>query len=292
MPALDMDPETTIQINLLNQGSNPSTRKESQLQQLHINIPTPCTVRELVSAQFDLWAIPQRRFLRRLAAYATEPREHEKLIHLSRADGSDDLVQYAYRERRTVLMTLRGFPSARPPLSALIRIILRIRPRVFSTASSPHQFSTSVSSTLESGTTQHIVQKARYQLCVARVRYVTPLRFQGEGLCSGFLSRCRKGDIIPVALERAQPLRFYPSAERPALLIATGTGIAPMRSYLLHHHYDKSERVEGGLKEIVHTKLVFGCRSHHGDYLYQDQLEQCAVKIATAFSRDENDLKR
>lgn len=287
MPDLGLDPATMIEIEVPSVTENLAPSKRSQLQQLRLNIRTPCTLRELVSAQFDLWAIPQRRFLRRLACFAKEPLEREKLLHLSSATGADDLIQYAYRERRTVLMTLRDFPSARPPLSALICIIPRIRPRAFSIASSPLQFNSPHG---RAGKIQSSNQTVRFQLCVAHVRYVTPLRFKREGLCSGFLSRSELDDIIPVGLERAQSLRFYSPLQRPALMIATGTGIAPMRSFLMHYHNetDKNELDDNINNQDGHClHLTFGCRSQNGDYLYRNELQRGRAQIMMAFSREQ-----
>lgn len=287
MPDLDLDPATMIEIEVPSLTETLAPSKRAQLQQLRLNIRTPCTLRELVSSQFDLWAIPQRRFLRRLARFAKEPLEREKLLHLSSVTGADDLTQYAYRERRTVLMTLRDFPSARPPLSALICIIPCIRPRAFSIASSPFQFNSPPGN---AGKIQSSDRTVRFQLCVAHVRYVTPLRFKREGLCSGFLSRSKLGDIIPVGLERSQSLRFYSPLQRPALMIATGTGIAPMRSFLMDYHNgtDKNELDENTNNQDGHCfYLIFGCRSQNGDYLYRNELQRCRAEIMTAFSREQ-----
>lgn len=286
MPDLGLDPSTMIEIEVPSMTETLTPWKRCQLQQLRFNIRTPCTLRDLVSAQFDLWAIPQRRFLRRLACFAKERLEREKLLYLSSANGADDLTQYAYRERRTVLMTLRDFPSARPPLSALICIIPRIRPRAFSIASSPLQFN----SPCNTGKFQSIDRTVRFQLCVAHVRYVTPLRFKREGLCSGFLSRSEIGDVIPVGLERAQSLHFYPPLQHPALMIATGTGIAPMRSFLMDcHNRTKNNYLADDLinRDGHCLHLIFGCRSQNGDYLYGNELNRCRVQIITAFSREQ-----
>lgn len=46
-----------------------------------LNIRTPYTLRELVSSQFHLWAIPKMRFLLRLACFSKEPLERENLLH-------------------------------------------------------------------------------------------------------------------------------------------------------------------------------------------------------------------
>lgn len=226
---------------------------------VQINIRTPCCLRAFVSAQFDLWGLPRRRFLSQLASFATDNSQRMRLEELASADGSDDFTQYVHRENRTILMVLRDFPSARPPTDALVNMMPRIRPRAYSVASSSEGFS------------------GRVHLCVAMVRYETSLRYLRVGLVSSFFERLEYGDVVPVFLERASALRFMP--DMPALLIGPGTGVAPMRAFL-------SECRANG----VHRSLFFGCRHERGDFLYKEywirwKQEGVLTNLCTAFSR-------
>lgn len=226
---------------------------------IQLNIRTPCSVWELVSAQFDLWCTPRRRFFQQLAHYAKNPAEHEKLIELGSAKGLENLTQYVHREKRTLLMVLRDFPSARPPLTRLIELIPRIRSRAFSLASSP-------------GAHPGVVH-----VCAAMVRYTTPLRFARVGLCSSFLERLEVGNVVPVFLERGSALRFHQNS--PAILIGAGTGVAPMRSFV-------SSCMDDGVERI----LIYGCRNEHGDFLYKEEWDRWISNgvlhdVVAAFSR-------
>lgn len=224
-----------------------------------LNIQTPCTIRQLVSAQFDLWCTPRRRFFQQLALFATDSMQRKKLEELGSFAASDMLTQYVYREKRTLLMVLRDFPSARPSLARLIELIPRIRSRAFSIASSRKAHPGSI------------------HICAAMVQYETPLRFARIGLCSSFFMRLNVGDVVPVALERGIALRFHRNL--PAILIGPGTGVAPMRSFVSSCDADGIQRI-----------LFYGCRNEKGDFLYKEEWKQWTSQgvlnnVVTAFSR-------
>ncbi|PXF48595.1 NADPH-dependent diflavin oxidoreductase 1 [Gracilariopsis chorda] len=231
----------------------------------HCNTGMPCTLRQFVSAQLDLTATPRRQFFKRLAPFAALGMEKEKLMHFASAGGTEDLNQYAYREKRTILLVLRDFPSARPPIETLIDMIPVLRPRAFSIASSANAHPGSV------------------HICASLVKYQTPLRFLRVGVCSAFFKSLKKGDCVPIFLEQGTSLRFQ--TKRPAILIGPGTGVAPMRSYLS----------EGG-STTGPSILFFGCRSEKGDFLYRRDFElflkrKTLTKLITAFSREDPSQK-
>lgn len=233
-----------------------------------LNIQTPCALADFAAAQLDLSATPRRRFLERLAAFATDERQRDKLVEFSSADGAESLVQYAHREKRTVLMVLRDFPSARPPLADLIDMIPPLRPRAFSIASS------------------RPAHGSRVHVCAAIVKYTTPLRFARVGVCSSLWLCARVGDVVPVFLERGT-LRF--DSARPAVLVGPGTGVAPMRSFI-------SSLVGAPAAAAVARVLYFGCRHAQGDFLYEGEWEEAVSdgrlgRVETAFSRDDAERK-
>lgn len=228
---------------------------------LHLNGYLPCSLSDFVAAELDLTALPRRRFLERLAAFCPDELQRQKLVYFASADGADDFVQYAFREKRTILMVLRDFPSARPPLSDLIDMIPPLRPRAFSIASS------------------RPAHGLRIHICAAIVKYTTILRFERVGVCSSMWSAAKEGDIVPIYLQRGT-LRFDESA--PAILVGPGTGVAPMRSFV-------SSLAERNM--TAETILYFGCRHKQGDFLYSDEWSESLAngrlqKLETAFSRD------
>lgn len=228
---------------------------------MNLNIHLPCSLADFVAAQLDLSAMPRRRLLERLAAFCPDDLQREKLIHFSSPEGADDFVQYGYREKRTILMVLRDFPAARPPLSHLVDMIPTLRPRAFSIASSRQ------------------AHGLRIHVCAAIVKYTTALRFERVGVCSSMWQGASDGEVVPIYLERGT-FRFEDSA--PSILVGPGTGVAPMRSFVTS--------VKPGASG--HSRvLYFGCRHKLGDFLYEAEWHSALSegrlsRLETAFSRD------
>eukprot|EP00177_Eucheuma_denticulatum_P005677 GFKZ01010337.1.p1 GENE.GFKZ01010337.1~~GFKZ01010337.1.p1 ORF type:complete len:630 (+),score=50.43 GFKZ01010337.1:191-2080(+) len=225
-----------------------------------VRVGLPCSLWEFVATHMDLSGTPRRKFFEQLAPFATDSRERDKLIEMASIDGAEMLTQYTYREKRTVLMVLRDFPSARPPIEHLIDMVPVLKPRAFSIASSTH------------------AHPGQIHICAAMVQYTTPLRFVRVGVCSAFFRSLREGDTVPVCLEEGSSLRFTQNV--PSVLIGPGTGVAPMRSFV-------SSVSDDGVQRI----LFFGCRSSKGDFLYKDEWEQfletgALTSVTTAFSRE------
>lgn len=240
-------------------------KPENRFADYKLNIRTPCTLHEFVSAQLDLSSTPRRTFFERLAPFATNELEKTKLLELSSPEGADDLLQYSYREKRTILIALRDFPSARPPIDHLIDMIPRLQSRPFSIASSVPAHPGSI------------------HLCASIVRFKTPMRFVRVGVCSSFLLRLQEGDIIPIFLEKGTSLQF--AKEKPAILVGPGTGVAPMRSFISSSRNRSGENI-----------LFFGCRNERGDYLYKDEWVECMkagklTNVFPAFSREDPNKK-
>lgn len=233
-----------------------------------LNITLPCTLAAFVAAQIDLSSMPRRRFFERLAAFASDALQREKLLQFASGAGAQALVQYAYREKRTVLIAFRDFPSARPPLSDVVDMLPRLRSRPFSIASSREAHGA-----------------ASVHVCAAIVRYTTPLRFARVGVCSAFWTAADVGDIVPVYLERGRALRFR--ADKPAVLVGPGTGVAPMRSFV-----SSLTALPVAVREAQPFRvLYFGCRHARGDFLYEKEWsdavrEKRLERLETAFSRD------
>mmetsp|Transcript_2419 Transcript_2419/g.7230 ORF Transcript_2419/g.7230 Transcript_2419/m.7230 type:complete len:591 (+) Transcript_2419:97-1869(+) len=238
---------------------------EISSQGLCLNVSSVTSIRELIYAQFDLNASPTRKLIELMSNHASDERERTRLKHLSSHEGADELYQYTVREKRTVLMVFRDFPSVRPPLADLLEMIPRLRPRAFSIASSP---------------TFH---KGEIHICISLVRYMTPLKKVREGVCSAFVKQSEEGDFVPFYVG-AGTLSFS-SLPSPVIMIGPGTGVAPFRSFL----WELSTRAD---TKNFDTWLFFGCRHEDKDYLFQQEWRTLTEKgvlgnFVTAFSRDQ-----
>lgn len=101
-----------------------------------------------------------------------------------------------------------------------------------------------------------------------------------QGLCSRYIKSLGKGSTLALTLSRNNP---PPSGDldfqRPLVAIATGTGIAPIRSVIQERASWESD--------IGPTLLFFGCRSQNADYYFQDEWKSLKeVQVIPAFSRD------
>jgi CDP-4-dehydro-6-deoxyglucose reductase len=97
----------------------------------------------------------------------------------------------------------------------------------------------------------------RFELCLNRVK---------EGLLSPWLFEMAAGDTLSMK----GPLGYFTPRNpfRDSVLVATGTGIAPFRSFLLS---------EGVIQSPAAVTLLFGARYESG-LLYRAQFEEMAAK--------------
>lgn len=217
----------------------------------HLNASLPARLDELLASSIDLGARVRRRFLERLAPFATSAREADRLCELSDPEGADEFATYAANEMRTPLIVLRDFPSARPPVGDLVDMLPPMRSRAFSVAGIP--------------------EEGRVEICAAIARFVTPLRFARVGIASAHFERAEAGAVLPVRAERGPA----PAVDVPAILIAAGAGAAFIRPIASAGTYARL--------------LFYGCRHPDGDFLYGDEwkaLEEAGrLTLFTAFSR-------
>lgn len=124
-------------------------------------------------------------------------------------------------------------------------------------------------------------------LTVGVVNKTTP---QGEivkGVCSNYLARLRPGEKIDARIV-SSIFRLPVRRHHPLVFIGSGTGIAPIMSFL----EERAKQFKTlGSKAFGECHLFFGCRNEN-EFLYRDQLVQWEiqgiVKLHVAFSRSES----
>lgn len=144
------------------------------------------------------------------------------------------------------------------------------------------------------------------QLLIAIVKYQTVLKKPRHGLCSRYVAALRaptrvtatflrNSTFMPAAVRaitdntlQSQP-DFNPRNDQikpvPIIVIATGTGIAPVRALLLERDgFRKHPR--GILPGECH--LFFGGRNRKADFYYEEEMEHMIpITVHPAFSRDQ-----
>lgn len=223
------------------------------------------TLRSLLTFNLDIMSIPKRTFFA-LAWHFSESheREQEKLFELSTLEGLEDLHDYANRPRRSILEVITEFDSLKIPIEYILDLIPPIRPRLFSIASREN------AQTIE--------------LSIAIVKYKTIIRRIRRGLCSSWIERLKVGDDVPYKIIRndlANANKKIDIYHDPILMIAPGTGVAPMRSLIL-------TRSRNGNEEPM--VLFFGSRFEKKDNLFsqdwKNPIDSGDLKVITAFSRE------
>jgi cytochrome P450/NADPH-cytochrome P450 reductase len=107
-----------------------------------------------------------------------------------------------------------------------------------------------------------------------------------HGVASTYLSSRRPGDRIACST-RSTNVRFRlpKDPETPVIMIAAGTGIAPMRAFI----QERAAIAEAGARKLGPAILFFGCRHEDKDFIYKDELrtweKEGIVEVQTAFSR-------
>ncbi|MGO1501043.1 MAG: assimilatory sulfite reductase (NADPH) flavoprotein subunit [Marinobacter sp.] len=170
----------------------------------------------------------------------------------------------AWTEGRDVLDLIQAWPVATLEPQALVNLLRKLPPRLYSISSSQAAVDDEV----------HIT--------VAAVRYSSHDRDR-EGVASGWLSdRLEEGDEVRVYIDPNKKFAL-PEDSAPVIMIGPGTGIAPFRAFL----QEREEREAEG-----DNWLFFGDRRFRSDFLYQSEWlkwrrDGLLTRLDVAFSRDQ-----
>ncbi|KAH9214247.1 hypothetical protein DL95DRAFT_436039 [Leptodontidium sp. 2 PMI_412] len=232
-----------------------------------------CTLRNLLTVNLDITAIPQRGVLDILSHFTDDPTHKERLLEFSNPAYTDEFFDYATRPRRGILEVLQDFRSVKLPYNIVTSVFPVIRGR---------QYSISSGGILK-------LWKMKYtkvQLLVAVVNYRTVLSKVRRGLCTRFLAALPPNAPLMVKIESQS--KFYQDVdtqpELPLILVAPGTGLAPCRSLI----WERRELAFKGVK-FGRSYLFFGGRNESADYFYGEDWknENLKVTVFPAFSRDD-----
>lgn len=220
------------------------------------------TLRNLIKYHLDIISIPRRSFFALLWHFVDSStpdgeREQEKLREFGSLDEPEDLYDYANRPRRLILETLLEFQNNLTiPISYILDLFPLIKPRMFLIASRP--------------------STSEVELVVAIVEYKTIIRKIRRGLCTRWLKSLNTGDEILYSVQKSS---FKYDDKQPIIMVAPGTGVAPMKS-LIDDILDKKSNQE--------LYLFFGCRFKEKDNLVESfwSGEYPNLHVFNCFSRD------
>jgi len=163
-----------------------------------------------------------------------------------------------------VIDVLLAAPT-KPTPAALVAVLKKIQPRLYSISSSPK------------------AHAGQVHLTVGAVRYEKDGRPR-KGVCSTFLAeRGAAAGKVGVFVHSNKAFRPPASGDTPMIMVGPGTGIAPFRAFL-------AERRATGAKGK--NWLFFGDQKASADFLYREELsglQEAGVltRLDLAFSRDQ-----
>jgi cytochrome P450 / NADPH-cytochrome P450 reductase len=151
-----------------------------------------------------------------------------------------------------VLRLLDEFPSCSLNIFEFLRVAQPLRPRYYSTSSSPRIHGADVA-----------------HLTVGLVATPGPGRPDGDfhGMSSHYLNTLREGDRLNIFLDSADGFRLQDDVTKPMIFVSAGTGFAPMRAFL----WERLAMKHSGVS-LAEAALFNGIRSSSLDFIYQDEI--------------------
>jgi len=216
------------------------------------------TLREALTSQLDVTGIS----LPVLNRY-NEIAQHPKLTELLLPENKAALQDYLYG--RELIDLLSDFPAESMSADALVGIMRKLPPRLYSIASSLKAHPDEV------------------HLTVGVVRYDAHGR-KRKGVCSTFLAdRLEVGGTAEVYVTANKNFKLPEDPSAPIIMVGPGTGIAPFRAFV-------EERKAVGAKG--RNWLFFGDQHYLTDFLYQTEWQGylkdgLLSRLDVAFSRDQ-----
>ncbi|CAG8984112.1 hypothetical protein HYALB_00006213 [Hymenoscyphus albidus] len=233
------------------------------------------TLRELLTHNLDITAIPTRRFFGKISEWTNDPLHKTRLLDFANPARTEEYLDYAVRSRRSILEVLGDFPSVKIPWTYAADAFPFMQGRQYSICSGGDL----TNDTQDPGF-YHV------QILVAIVKYQTVLQKIRRGLCTQYIESLEVGELAGVSFERGTA-GIGSDPRRPAILIGAGTGIAPLRSLILERACTRLENEADRAK----TVLFFGGRNQGADYFYQEEWKanRALLTVFPAFSRDQRE---
>ena len=183
---------------------------------------------------------------------------------------SEMYAQEVLAKRVSLLDILEVHPDIQPAFAQYLEMIPPIRIRQYSISSSP------------------LWNPQRVTLTISLVK-APALSGKDEefmGVATTYLDSLRPGDKVQMAVRPSGAFHLPLDPSVPVVMIAAGSGVAPMRGFIQERALQK----EAG-REVGKMTLFFGCRSPDDDFLYsktdlEEWSKQGILEIRPAFSRD------
>jgi cytochrome P450 / NADPH-cytochrome P450 reductase len=192
-----------------------------------------------------------------------DPAERSRLVEirdvLQAPDGPDSPLRTTIDAGGyDVLRLLDESPSCSLNIFEFLRVAQPLRPRYYSTSSSPRNHGDDVA---------HLT----VGLEVTPV-LLTPER-EFRGMSSHYMHTLREGDRLNIFLDSADGFHLQEDVTKPMMFVSAGTGFAPMRAFL----WERLALKRAGIS-LAEAALFNGIRSSSLDYIYRDEIGRFAAE--------------
>lgn len=195
-----------------------------------------------------------------------------------------------------MLDLLEEFPSCDLSLAEYLAMLQPLAPRQYSISSSPLAYPPVPSAAASFSRQTAAVDDDSSTCLTCSITYdvlegAPALSGRGSfaGVASSHLSNLPPGPHLRCSVRgtASSKFRLPPEPKTPVVMVAAGTGIAPMRAFVQERAAVAGAR--GSSAALGPAVLFYGCRDHEQDFLYRDELAAWettgAVKVRAAFSR-------
>jgi cytochrome P450/NADPH-cytochrome P450 reductase len=205
-------------------------------------------IRNVLTNLVDITGRPTVPLLDLLLGKAADPGERSELAGIRDVLGDPDAPDGPLRAAidaggYDVLRLLDEFPSCSLNIFEFLQVAQPLRPRYYSTSSSPRIHGDGVA-------------------------HVT-VGLEARGMSSGYLHALREGDRLNVFHDSADGFHLQEDVTKPMIFVSAGTGFAPMRAFL----WERVALKRAGVP-LAEAALFNGIRSSGLDYIYRDEIGQ------------------
>lgn len=206
------------------------------------------------------------------------PRNLRDLLKSSKSEAAtqilDNLLENYAKEvlgkRVSVLDILEANPDLQPTFGQFLEMLPPMRTRQYSVSSSP----------------LWNPQRVTLTISVVKAPALSGKDEEFMGVASTFLDGLQPGDKVQMAVRPSNAFHLPTDPSIPVVMIAAGSGIAPMHGFIQERALQKASG-----RDVGKMLLFFGCRSPEDDYLYSktdidEWINLGLLEVRPAFSRD------
>ncbi|KAK3341493.1 cytochrome P450 [Lasiosphaeria hispida] len=254
----------------------------------------PITVFELISARVELGNPASQRQVATLASFA-KGLDAERLQALAT---DEEYAKEILLKRFSIIDLLEDFPSCSLSFAAYLDMLAPLSPRQYSISSSPYAHaSVPGTSTTFSQLPKSSDNEPKNSLTASLTYdvYESPSLAHPDsrvfhGVASSYLASLLPGTRLRCFVRRTNiPFRLPADPKAPVIMVAAGTGLAPMRAFIQDRVAMATARPGGAEACLGPAVLYYGCRDCEEDYLYKDELAEWeklgVVRVRAAFSK-------